>query len=65
MAEDKVTDIGEPVGALHKRRITLADGRYLIFFTFDDEAQAADVTASAATQSELATVPVAAEERRV
>jgi hypothetical protein len=23
--------------SMHKRRITLADGRYLIFYTFEDE----------------------------
>jgi hypothetical protein len=65
MLTSKVADSGEPVGALHKRRITLADGRYLIFFTFGDEAQAADVTAQVAVQPEPVAAPVAAEERRV
>ena len=29
----------EEIGQLHRRRITLADGRYLIFYTFDEESQ--------------------------
>jgi hypothetical protein len=28
----------EREGCMKQRRITLADGRYLIFYTFDDEA---------------------------
>jgi hypothetical protein len=30
-----MSETGEQQG-MHKRRITLADGRYLIFYTFDD-----------------------------
>jgi hypothetical protein len=38
---------------MHKRRITLDDGRYLIFFTFGDEGESADVREQAArTQPE-------------
>jgi hypothetical protein len=29
------------VGEMHKRRTTLADGRYLIYYTFGDESRAA------------------------
>jgi hypothetical protein len=52
---------------MHKRRITLADGRYLIFYTFDDlpapppGTQSADEGASKSSQPE----PEAEEERRV
>jgi hypothetical protein len=63
MADSKATDKDDPIGALHKRRITLEDGRYLIFFTFG--AEAADATAQAAAQPEPAAAPVAEEERRV
>lgn len=51
---------------MHKRRITLADGRYLIFYTFTDEgdAQAAESVESARPEP-AAPEPVAEEERRV
>lgn len=52
---------------MHQRRITLADGRYLIFYTFDDS------SLSAAEQTEITEVKrpepeadsEAVEERRV
>jgi hypothetical protein len=33
-------DAQERVGEMHKRRTTLADGRYLIYYTFGDEPDA-------------------------
>lgn len=36
---DQTTPEQEEVGRLHRRRITLADGRYLIFYTFGEEAE--------------------------
>jgi hypothetical protein len=30
-------DAEDPVGEMHKRRTTLEDGRYLIYYTFGDE----------------------------
>lgn len=38
--EVRVTDQCEQEAAMHHRQITLADGRYLIFYTFDDDGQA-------------------------
>jgi hypothetical protein len=32
---------------MERRRITLADGRYMIFYTFDDEPQEARLTTTA------------------
>jgi hypothetical protein len=43
MKEEKETDTqgsSRIVGAMHKRRTTLADGRYLIYYTFGDEPSA-------------------------
>ena len=55
---------------MHKRRITLADGRYLIFYTFDDAPApqvetpgAADERASKSEPEPQA--PQAEDERRV
>ena len=54
----------EQVGQLHRRRITLADGRYLIFYTFDDEgAQPSQVTDERQPQPEPE--PLATEENGV
>ena len=52
---------------MHRRRITLADGRYLIFYTFDEPTPAPmDVEAeSAAARVEPEARPEAEEERRV
>jgi hypothetical protein len=33
----EVTDDPESVGAMRRRRTLLADGRYLIYYTFGDE----------------------------
>jgi hypothetical protein len=54
---------------MHRRRITLADGRYMIFYTFDEspvaptETQGAGDGASEKRESEPQ--PQAEEERRV
>jgi hypothetical protein len=58
---------------MHKRRITLADGRYLIFYTFDDlpagaaaeEGQAGTGASRAEPQASPQASPQAEEERRV
>ncbi len=36
--ENEIRQVSEnnKIGEMHKRRIELADGRYLIFFSFDD-----------------------------
>ena len=52
---------------MHKRRITLPDGRYLIFYTFEDQS-AAPASASeedGAERPEPEPLPDAEEERRV
>lgn len=53
---------------VHKRRITLADGRYLIFYTFDDLPAPSTVEHEAAAsvrRPEPEAEPEAEEERRV
>jgi hypothetical protein len=50
---------------MRKRRITLADGRYLIFYTFGEEAGPRPPAAGAAGKAEPAAAPSAEEERRV
>jgi hypothetical protein len=58
---------------MQRRQITLEDGRYLIFYTFDDESTAASLTSeeaaraetSAARREEPAVEPQATEEKRV
>jgi hypothetical protein len=52
---------------MYKRRITLADGRYLIFYTFDEPVAATANHASAERQSrrEPDAEPEAEEERHV
>ncbi len=52
---------------MQQRRITLDDGRYLIFYTFEDEgAQAAtDEAREGAAQASPKPEPQAEEERRV
>jgi hypothetical protein len=56
------------IKGMHRRRITLADGRYLIFYTFDEEVapqpSGKNVEASAARKEPVA-APQAEEERRV
>jgi hypothetical protein len=51
------------VGELRKRRITLEDCRYLIFYTFGEGAEPGPAREGA--KAEPAAVPVAEEERRV
>ena len=51
---------------MHKRRITLADGRYLIFYTFDDApAPGTQGAGEVADKSEPETRAQAEGERRV
>jgi hypothetical protein len=38
MDEKETRAAGGGAGAMHKRRTTLEDGRYLIYYTFGDEA---------------------------
>ncbi len=52
-------------GELRKRRITLEDGRYLIFYTFDGGAEPGPPAAGAGAKAEPDAKPVAEEERRV
>jgi hypothetical protein len=74
------TDNRGGVGEMHKRRTTLADGRYLIYYTFGEEAgesaAEADKTGAAGVdasrrvpapepEAEPAAEPEAEEERRV
>lgn len=35
----EVSNDPEPVGAMRRRRTLLADGRYLIYYTFGDEGE--------------------------
>ncbi len=48
---------------MHRRRITLSDGRYLIFYTFDGEG--AEHSSDKETMPEPIATPVAEEERGV
>jgi hypothetical protein len=52
---------------MHKRQITLADGRYLIFYTFDEPQAltASDASAETTPRPEPDARPEAEEERRV
>jgi hypothetical protein len=50
---------------MRKRRITLEDGRYLIFYTFGGEPEPAPPGGGAGAKSEPEAAPVAEEERRV
>lgn len=57
---------GNGQAGMHRRRITLADGRYLIFYTFDDEAASAQQGASQeSSRREPEPEPQSEEERRV
>jgi hypothetical protein len=53
------------VGEMHKRRTTLADGRYLIYYTFGDETLAESATDEEASKRKPRPKPFAEEERRV
>jgi hypothetical protein len=61
-----MTEESEQEG-MRRRRITLADGRYLIFYTFDEQASAssAGLTASAESKREPGPEAQMEEERRV
>jgi hypothetical protein len=48
---------------MRKRRVTLEDGRYLIFYTFGEGAEPAPPAAGAKAEPDAR--PVAEEERRV
>jgi hypothetical protein len=51
---------------MHKRRITLADGRYMIFYTFDEPPASSPETQNPIeSASEPEQQPQAEEERRV
>ena len=51
---------------MHRRRVTLNDGRYLIFYTFDGQPDgASEVEGAGASRSEPDARPQALEERRV
>jgi hypothetical protein len=53
-------------GAMHKRRTTLEDGRYLIYYTFGDEADSpASERVGGESRPEAEAATEAAEERRV
>ena len=54
------------VGEMHKRRVTLEDGRYLIYYTFDEEAGEAQREAGVVgSKREAEAGPEAVEERGV
>ncbi|MDT5063098.1 MAG: hypothetical protein QOH63_3557 [Acidobacteriota bacterium] len=54
---------------IHRRRVTLADGRYLIFYTFDEQLNSGRKVEGAGkgapSRSEPDAQPQAEEERRV
>jgi hypothetical protein len=50
---------------MHKRRVTLEDGRYLIYYTFGDERPAARESEGGETRHEPEAGPEAAEESGV
>jgi predicted lipoprotein with Yx(FWY)xxD motif len=51
----KPTKENDEASVMHRRRITLKDGRYMIFYTFDDDAQAAASAGSKEAVSESET----------
>jgi hypothetical protein len=56
----------EGIGEMHKRRTTLEDGRYLIYYTFGDEADGARRGAEVVgSKPEAEAKPEAEEERGV
>jgi hypothetical protein len=58
-----MTEENEQKG-MHRRRITLSDGRYLIFYTFEEQVTSASELEGAG-RSEPDPEPQAEEERRV
>jgi len=61
MSNSKQSDDGD---TMHRRRITLEDGRYLIFYTFDG-AEAPPPSDENVSSQQPDAVPVAEEEPRV
>lgn len=51
--------------AMHKRRITLEDGRYMLFYTFGDEEPTPAATSTMTAGEEPPPAPQAEEERNV
>jgi hypothetical protein len=51
--------------AMHKRRITLEDGRYMLFYTFGDEEPPPAAISTVTTGEEPPPAPQAEEERHV
>ena len=64
MMDDKANSAEEGKGAMHKRRTTLEDGRYLIYYTFGDEA-GPRAAFGADDEPEPEAAPEATEERSV
>jgi hypothetical protein len=48
----ETTQEDDSAGVMHRRRITLKDGRYMIFYNFDDDAQPAAPAGSKEAVSE-------------
>lgn len=61
MSDGKKSDNG---GTMHRRRVTLEDGRYLIFYSFDG-AEAPPPSDEKAVTRQPDAIPVAEEEPRV
>jgi hypothetical protein len=66
LSKQREPELNEQQG-IHQRRITLQDGRYLIFYTFDEPPAASVDDASVDNESlpEPDAQPEAPEERRV
>ncbi len=58
---ERIKDAGE----MNIRRVTLADGRYIIFYTFDGAPTVSDGAGDQAKQREPDAQPVATEEHNV
>jgi len=63
--KDEVSAERGSVGEMHKRRTTLADGRYLIYYTFGDERPAARRSEEDESKRGPGAEAEAEEERRV
>ena len=64
MQHDTKQAHSDGAAAMYRRRITLDDGRYLIFYTFD-ESQTPPPSEAETSSQQPAAVPVAEEERSV
>ncbi len=64
---DETADKQTSQSNMQRRRITLADGRYMIFYTFDGEPAPSSISSSSKTNAESEPIvkPEAEEERRV